>query len=56
MIYNAVYQYKFKAFLIENNKKTALHIAVEKENAEIVRLLLSKDKLDINFIYIFNTK
>ena len=28
--------------------KTALHIAVEKENFEIVQLLLSHDKIDIN--------
>lgn len=30
--------------------KTALFAAVEKENIEIVKLLLTKDKLDINII------
>ena len=33
--------------------KGALHIAVEKENIEIIKLLLSNEKLDINIPYIF---
>ena len=28
--------------------KTALHMAVEKENVEIVQLLILSDKLDVN--------
>ena len=32
--------------------KTALYLAVEKENIEIIKLLLKNDKLDINIINI----
>ena len=32
--------------------KTALYLAVEKENIEIVKLLLTNDKLDINILNI----
>ena len=40
---------------IQNNiiYKTALYLAVEKENIEIVKLLLTNDKLDINLLNIF---
>ena len=34
--------------------KTALYMAVEKENIEIVKLLLTNNKLDINLGYIFH--
>ena len=34
--------------------KTALYLAVEKENIEIVKLLLTHNKLDINLGYILN--
>ena len=34
--------------------ETALHIAVEKENIEIIKLLLSKENIDINLIKISN--
>ena len=34
--------------------KTALYLAIEKENIEIVKLLLTNDKLDINVINILN--
>ena len=30
-------------------------MAVEKENIEIIKLLLTNDQLDINFLNIFNT-
>ena len=33
---------------------TALYLAVDKGNIEIIKLLLSNDKLDINIINIFN--
>ena len=33
--------------------KTALCLAVEKENIEIVKLLLSNDKIDVNILNIF---
>ena len=33
---------------------TALYLAVEKENIEIIKLLLTNDKLDINLGYILN--
>ena len=33
---------------------TALYLAVEKGNIEIVKLLLNNDKLDINLGYIFH--
>ena len=34
--------------------KTALHLAIEKQNTEIVKLLLENEKLDINHLYIQN--
>ena len=34
--------------------KTALCKAIEKKNVEIVKLLLTNDKIDINVIYILN--
>ena len=34
--------------------KSALYLAVEKENIEIVKLLLTNDKLDINILNILN--
>ena len=33
--------------------KTALYAAIEKENIEIVKLLLTNEKLDINILNIF---
>ena len=41
-------------FNIMEFSKTALYLAVEKENIEIVNILLSNDKLDINLGYILN--
>ena len=35
-------------------QKTALHIAVEKGNVEIVQLLLMNDKLDTNILSILS--
>lgn len=35
-----------------NTQKTALHIAIEKENIEIVKLLLSRPEIDINILCI----
>ena len=35
-------------------QKTALCIAIEKENIDIIKLLLNNDKLDINQLNIFN--
>ena len=34
--------------------KTALYLAVEKENIEIVKLLISNNKTDPNIIYILS--
>ena len=34
--------------------KTALFLAIEKENVEIVKFLLCNDKIDVNIIGIFN--
>ena len=34
--------------------QTALYLAVKKENIEIIKLLLTNDKLDINLGYILN--
>ena len=31
---------------------TALHIAIEKENIDIIKLLLSRDDIDINAKYL----
>ena len=35
-------------FILNYIYKTALYLAVEKENIEIIELLLANDKLDIN--------
>ena len=32
--------------------KTALYLAVEKENLEIIKLLLTKDDIDVNINYV----
>ena len=34
--------------------KSALFLAIEKENIEIVKLLLINDKIDVNFLNVFN--
>ena len=34
--------------------KTALYTAVEKENIEIIKLLLTNENIDINILNIFN--
>ena len=52
---NAINYYIFEwNFYIRWFYKTALFLAVEKENIEIVKLLLTNDKLDINIINILN--
>ena len=33
-------------------QKTALHVAIEKGNIEIIRILLSNPKIDVNIKYI----
>lgn len=35
--------------------KTALFAAVEKENVEIVRILLTNDKIDVDVLNVLNT-
>ena len=50
MILNSIERYDFDIIIIY---VTALYLAVEKENIEIVKLLLTNDKLDINFLNIF---
>ena len=49
-ILNHIFQWNFNKLIIN---LTALFLAVEKENIEIVKLLLTNDKLDINLGYIF---
>lgn len=41
-------------FLIFYFQKAAIHIAIEKENIEIVKVLLSKDETDVNAIMIIS--
>ena len=41
-------RYFYIVFNIGFNKRTALHLAVEKENIEIIKLLLENKKLIIN--------
>ena len=43
--------YKIKKKIKFN--KTALYLAIEKENIDIVKLLLSNDKTDPNIRYVF---
>lgn len=40
--------------LSEKLNKTAFYLAVEKENLDIIKLLLSYDKIDINIPHVFN--
>ena len=40
--------------IIINIDKTALYLSVEKENIEIVKLLLMNAKIDINILNIIN--
>ena len=41
--------------IISRINKTALYHAVEKENIEIIQLLLSNDKIDVNILNILPT-
>lgn len=43
-------------FLFRTIDKAPLHTAIENENLEMVKLLLSKEKIDINSVYIYNFK
>ena len=56
---------KFKNILIKLNiiylneilikiHKTALYVAIEKENIEIIKLLLTNENIDINILNVFN--
>mgnify|MGYP001026861130 CR=1 FL=1 len=42
-------------FLFKVFQMTSLHTAVEKENIEIVRLLLSNEKINVNLQNIFES-
>ena len=42
--------------LIQQLIKTAFYLAVERENIEIIKLLINHDKLDINLPYILELK
>lgn len=47
--------YNLKIYeIISYFNETILFIAIEKENTEIIKLLLSNDKIDVNFQGIFN--
>ena len=50
-IHNHIIQWNSKIIWFS---KTALYLAIEKENIEIVKLLLNNDQLDINLKYILN--
>lgn len=39
-----------------NIHKTALYIAIENENIEIIKSLLANDKINVNIPYLINTK
>ena len=41
---------------IKNDQKTPFYLAVEKENLEIIQLLLESDKIDINIVFITKTE
>ena len=51
-IYNDIQNHIFQWNLKKKNYKTALYLAVEKENIEIIKLLLNNDKIDVNIPYI----
>ena len=36
-----------------NIYKAVLYLAIEKENIEIIKLLLTNEKLNINLVYVF---
>ena len=48
IILNEIYIDFFMIFLVINFQKAALHIAIEKENIEIVKILLSNKNIDVN--------
>ena len=50
-IQNHIFEYSFYILIIF---KTALYLAVDEGNVEIVKLLVTNDKLDINFLNIFH--
>ena len=50
-IQNHIFERNFDIIIIY---KTAFYLAVEKESIEIVKLLLTNDKLDINVLNIFH--
>ena len=43
----------FNGIIINKIYRTAFHEAVESNSIEIVKLFLTNDKFDINFLYIF---
>ena len=49
------FQIKIFNQIISWINKTALYYAVEKENIEIIQLLLSNDKIDVNILNILRT-
>lgn len=55
--FNIVLKLNFTIFQIKKLNKTALYIAVENENIEIIKALLKNNKIDLNLpaiiIYFF---
>ena len=39
--------------LLINFNKTALQLAIENENIDIVKLLLNKPKIDVNILWVY---
>ena len=50
MKFKITYFYEILIYLY----KTALYLAIEKENLDIIKLLLSNDKIDVNILSILN--
>ena len=53
-IFNKIHSYNIKYNYFNNFNKPLLYLAIEKENIEIINLLLTNDKLNINLPYILS--
>ena len=51
--FNRIRIFKFNTIFLEYINRTPLFHAIELGNIEIIKLLLSNDKIDVNQLYIF---
>lgn len=51
--FNYVSNYKNNKIIFYHFYKTALHFAIEEKNIKMVKILLSSEKIDVNYISIY---